>query len=448
MSYLKAFFSKSTFIKCCGSILINSVYLIIFLFSMVPLVKVLVLQLPSQSIDADLTPAVFHFVQGMLAVDAIRLDARTVGAEIIDKLIMNTPIKFIQAGEYSKKGEITPVCLYNRLTGELVPTDKKLFNLTPRPLTSIDLKVDDMDEIRRIIAGRHKAEHFRFMFSISSELDYGVARDFAMDCRALTWSNEYRLSHPLYDIIVEPKANEWLPLTERREIQLNIKSFEAMPILKYISYQTNESSAAFYHAIFSTEFFNDWNGEKPIDFKQYFDTSNLQKIQFNTPNLLGHYVKQLKAMAQSKPDDVYGFVEVISAVVDDEHIAGNFPFGYLLNTKVRLLLLKGIDQAPYWSKDFTVEPNTKCYEAFGQRQPENEKAICLSTPTRSEEPHYFTWAYPSGRYDVILSLCHFVILLFCHLFLYLVRFFYHSKFRIRFIYAVSQPSKPLIYQLR
>lgn len=324
---------------------------------------------------------------------------------MIDWLIMGTPMKFIQVGEHKDNDEntITDQCLFSS-TGEFVATNKKWYTPKLRPLLSVDIRVSGLNEIQRIIVDRHRAENFRFVFGIKNHSDLrSLAKGFIEHCIDLTPSNVYGLVHRLFDIIVEQQPNEFLPLDDSREIQLKIKSHEAMATLEDIPYWQKNQAFSNFNVIFSTGFQRGHQGGT-INFSPYFRSETIRKLQFDEKNLLGPYVAQLKDHSV-KNKKVYGFAEVISATVTAEHLVANFPFDYLLKTKLRFLLLLGVDEVPNsWPKAFSVAADTVCFEALGHEpgmgSNQGGKVICLTTPTKQDR---FNYGQRCSRY--ILCVC-------------------------------------------
>lgn len=63
-----------------------------------------------------------------------------------------------------------------------------------------------------------------------------------------------------------------------------------------------------------------------MDFWPYFGSQTVRKLEFNTPNLLGVYVKQLEEK-DGEYEEKCGSAEVICALVDANRLASDcYPF--------------------------------------------------------------------------------------------------------------------------
>lgn len=324
----------------------------------------------------------------MPAVKAIQLEAVAVGTKIMEKLLMETAIGYIQSGERAENHttEISEKCIYNRLTGEFVATNKKWFDhelklVWPRPFKSAQLQISGIDEISGIIAHRRKAENVRFDF-VTSKIESCVQElvdAFFKHCKGLTHSNVYGLRHADFDIIID-SADEYLAVDEGRQVQLILRSYKALKFMSSIPVWDDQKTITFFNVTFSAGFCSG-PGSCTIDLGPYVKGQMIRKLQFHEPNLLGPYAKQVKCQLDGFVGE-YGFAEVISAVVDADHLVNSsFPFDYLMKTMLRFLLLHGVYEVPASWDMFTKEPDTKrCYEALGlERATEDETAICLST---------------------------------------------------------------------
>lgn len=350
------------------------------------------LRFPSKDIDTFFAPALLKLFSKLRALQAIQLVAEYISVEITKLFAFENMMKIIQVLQcVNDESQISDKWVYNRLTGQIVATNKRWFNPSQRPpVTSAAFNINDINDVLVIIADRAKNENVQFSFrAVNQPKTSDLATKFIEHCADLSRPNQYSLTHEhdAFQIEIQPMEKTSLEMDEIRWIQIIMTSHTAVQLLEKIPSINVSSSTMAYNVIFAPGFSD---GARNIEevVQSFCNTHVIRVLQFNELDLIKKFFSQLSDLRWGS-----GFLDgplAISGWVDStiNMRRTDIPFEQLKRSKkLKHLLLRGINRLESAESD-DIEPDVGvCYEAIGLTRPDREKALCIRIMT-GDSPYY------------------------------------------------------------
>lgn len=343
-----------------------------------------------------------HLLNYMPLVEAIQFDSAKLPVrpiQLIRSLEFTSNINLFYLGKHGENNpnEIIEQFIYNRQSVELIASqinwlDDDDQSLRRRPFKTIGLRINELSDIKLVIYEWEYVENIIFEFGCVNQLSFVegdvemnnfniFVRQFIEHCISKTIAAVYKLRHSLFVITINT-TNQLLTPDEAVDVQWEIKSDQMAQVVDEMLWANALSQL---HVILSGVGFLNVN-PNGASLKPFFRSRKILKLQLNTLNLLGPYIEQLKN--QPDYDNKKGFIEVLNAVVDADHLMliDEVLIDRLLDSELKLLRLCGIMELPKdskWIGRFVIEADTsRCDDALGGLW--EGSAVCLSTSKADE----------------------------------------------------------------